>query len=145
MYRRRGNSIEVFLIHPGGPYWVNKNSGAWSIPKGEINAGEDAIDAARREFQEETGFVAEGELIPLPSVKQKSGKVVSAWAVEGEIDPTAVKSNTFSMEWPPKSGRQTEFPEVDGAAWFSIDAAKSHMIPAQIALIESLCAHLAII
>jgi predicted NUDIX family NTP pyrophosphohydrolase len=141
MYRRSGDSsIEVFLIHPGGPFWSKKDLGAWSIPKGEYGDDEDPLDAARREFREETGYDAEGEFIPLDPVKQKGGKIVSAWAVEGSIDATAVSSNTFSMEWPPRSGRQTEFPEVDKAGWFSPDEARAKINPAQAAFIDALCA-----
>jgi predicted NUDIX family NTP pyrophosphohydrolase len=144
MYRRSGDSIEVFLIHPGGPFWAKKDFGAWSIPKGQYEDDEAPLDAARREFREETGFDADGEFIPLAPIKQKSGKVVSAWAVEGSIDATAIESNTFSMEWPPKSGRQTEFPEADGAGWFSPDEARVKLNPAQAVLVDSLCAHLGI-
>ena len=140
MYRRTGDtSIEVFLIHPGGPFWAKKDLGAWSIPKGEYGDGEEPLDAARREFREETGFDADGEFIRLEPVKQKGGKVVSAWAVEGSIDASAIKSNNFSIEWPPKSGRQTEFPEVDKAAWFSPDEARAKINPAQAAFIDYLC------
>ena len=140
MYRRtRDSSIEVFLIHPGGPFWARKDLGAWSIPKGEYGEDEDPLDAARREFREETGFDADGEFIPLEPVKQKGGKVVSAWAVEGSIDPAAIKSSTFSIEWPPKSGRQAEFPEVDRAEWFSPDEARLKLNPAQAAFVDSLC------
>ncbi|HUQ48954.1 MAG TPA: NUDIX domain-containing protein [Gemmatimonadaceae bacterium] len=145
MYRRTGDtSIEVFLIHPGGPFWAKKDIGAWSIPKGEYGNGEEPLDAARREFREETGFDADGEFIPLEPVKQKGGKVVSAWAIEGSIDAAAIKSNTFSMEWPPKSGRQAEFPEADKAAWFSTKDARAKINPAQAAFIDVLCAKLKI-
>ena len=140
MYRRtKDSSIEVFLIHPGGPFWARKDLGAWSIPKGEYGEDEDPLDAARREFREETGFDADGEFIPLEPVKQKGGKVVSAWAVEGSIDPAAIKSSTFSIEWPPKSGRQAEFPEVDRAEWFSPDEARLKLNLAQAAFVDSLC------
>jgi predicted NUDIX family NTP pyrophosphohydrolase len=140
MYRRTGSSsIEVFLIHPGGPFWSKKDAGAWSIPKGEINEGEDPLAAARREFGEETGFDPGENFIELEPIKQKGGKLVSAWAVEGSIDANAIKSNTFSMEWPPRSGRQTEFPEVDKAAWFSPDEARAKINPAQAAFIDYLC------
>lgn len=142
MYRRCGNSpsIEVFLIHPGGPFWAKKDLGAWSIPKGQLGEDEAPLDAARREFREETGFEAVGEFIQLEPVKQKGGKVVAAWAVEGSIDPGKINSNTFLMEWPPGSGRQTEFPEVDKAGWFSPDDARAKINPAQAALIDALCA-----
>ncbi len=144
MFRHRGNSIELLLIHPGGPYSARKDLGAWSIPKGEIDAGEDPHAAARREFNEETSFDAVGEFIPLRQIRQKSGKTVSAWAVEGDIDPAGVRSNTFTMEWPPRSGRETEFPEVDKAGWFTVAEARSKMIEAQFALVKSLCDHLGI-
>ncbi len=144
MYRRTGDSIEVFLIHPGGPFWARKDLGAWSIPKGEYDDEEDPLDAARREFREETGFDAEGEFIPLEPVKQKGGKIVSAWAVEGSIDASAIKSNTFLIEWPPKSGREAEFPEVDRAEWFSPAEARAKINPAQAAIIDALCASLSI-
>jgi predicted NUDIX family NTP pyrophosphohydrolase len=142
MYRRSGDSIEVFLIHPGGPFWAKKDLGAWSIPKGQYEDDEAPLDAARREFREETGFDAEGVFIPLSPVKQKSGKVVSAWAVEGSIDAAAINSNMFSMEWPPRSGRQAEFPEADRAGWFSPDEARVKLNGAQVAFVDSLCAHL---
>lgn len=140
MYRRTGDSsIEVFLVHPGGPFWAKKDLGAWSIPKGEYSDDEDPLDAGRREFKEETGFDADGEFIPLEPIKQKGGKIVSAWAVEGSIDPDAINSNTFSIEWPPKSGRQAEFPEVDRAGWFSPGEARMKLNPAQAAFIDFLC------
>jgi predicted NUDIX family NTP pyrophosphohydrolase len=142
MYRRNRDSIEVFLIHPGGPFWAKKDLGAWSIPKGQYEDDEAPLDAARREFREETGFDADGEFIPLSPVRQKSGKVVSAWAVEGSIDAAAIESNMFSMEWPPKSGRQAEFPEADRAGWFSPAEARRKLNPAQVAFVDSLCAHL---
>ena len=142
MYRRNGDSIEVFLIHPGGPFWAKKDLGAWSIPKGQYEDDEAPLDAARREFREETGFDADGEFILLAPVKQKSGKVVSAWAVEGSIDAAAIKSNMFSMEWPPKSGRQAEFPEADRAGWFSPAEARRKLNSAQVAFVDFLCAHL---
>ncbi len=145
MYRQRGESIEVFLIHPGGPFWVKKDLGAWSIPKGQYGDDESALDAARREFREETGFEANGEFITLEPIKQKGGKVVSAWAVEGSIDATAIVSNMFSMEWPPKSGRQTEFPEADRAEWFSPNEARLKLNPAQAAFVDSLCRHLGVV
>ena len=142
MYRRTGDSIELFLIHPGGPFWAKKDLRAWSIPKGEYGDGEKGLDAARREFMEETGSEAAGDFIPLEPVKQRGGKVVSAWAVEGSIDAQAIRSNTFSMEWPPKSGRQAEFPEVDKAGWFSVREARLKLNSAQAAFINSLCDHL---
>jgi len=144
MYRRSGDSIEVFLIHPGGPFWAKKDLGAWSIPKGQYEDDEGPLDAARREFREETGFDADGEFIPLPPIKQKSGKVVTAWAVEGSIDAAAIESNMFSLEWPPKSGRHAEFPEADRAGWFPPAEARGKLNPAQVAFVDSLCAQLGI-
>jgi predicted NUDIX family NTP pyrophosphohydrolase len=121
LYRFCNSTLEVFLVHPGGPYWKKKDLGAWSIPKGEYEAGEDPLSAAKREFQEETGFVfTGGELKALSEVKLSSGKVITAWAVEGDCEATAMRSNQFSMEWPPKSGKMQEFPEVDRASWFTL-------------------------
>ena len=138
MYRVRGRVLEVFLAHPGGPFFEKKDTGVWGIPKGEIDEGEDALTAAQREFEEETGFKAQGEFLPLTPVTQKGGKIVQAWAVEGDCDPTQMKSNMFTMEWPPHSGRQQEFPEVDRARWFSIAEAKQKINPAQIAFLDEL-------
>jgi predicted NUDIX family NTP pyrophosphohydrolase len=142
MFRRPGAAIEIFLIHPGGPFWAKKDLGAWSIPKGEYGPDEEPLDAARREFNEETGFTVDGEFIPLPPIKQKGGKIVSAWAVEGNVNASAIQSNSFSMEWPPKSGRQAEFPEVDRAGWFDRDEARLKLNPGQAPLVDALCAHL---
>jgi len=138
MFRKRDGQLQVFLVHPGGPLWTKKDIGAWSIPKGEIDPGEDPLSAAQREFEEETGVKISGRFIPLSSVKLKSGKVVQAWAVEGECDPETIKSNTFSMEWPPRSGRKQEFPEIDRAAWFGIGEAKEKINKGQVPLIEEL-------
>lgn len=138
MYRRRDGALEVFLVHPGGPFWQNKDAGSWSIPKGEYAPGEDPLEAAKREFQEETGFEASGKFIPLTPRKQPSGKIISAWAFEGDGDASGIKSNTFSMEWPPRSGRQQEFPEVDRAGWFSIPAAGEKIIKGQSGFLEEL-------
>jgi predicted NUDIX family NTP pyrophosphohydrolase len=137
MFRKK-NGIEVFLVHPGGPLWSKKDLGAWSIPKGLLEQEEDALEAAKREFLEETGFIAEGRFIPLSAVKLKSGKVVQAWAVEGDSNPAAIKSNLFSMEWPPHSGKTREFPEVDRAAWFGIEEAKNKINQGQVGLLEEL-------
>jgi predicted NUDIX family NTP pyrophosphohydrolase len=138
LYRRRQGVLEVFLVHPGGPYWAQKDLGAWSIPKGEFSPSEDPLAAARREFAEETGFTAIGTFRPLTPVKQPGGKVIQAWAVEGDCDPGAIRSNTFSVEWPPGSGRQQIFPEVDRAAWFSLEAAKAKILKGQVALLNEL-------
>jgi predicted NUDIX family NTP pyrophosphohydrolase len=131
MFRRRGGEPEVLLVHPGGPFWVHKDNGAWSIPKGEVEAGEDVLASARREFAEETGFRAEGPFIPLRPLRQPSGKVVHAWAFEGDADPELLHSNMVSLEWPPKSGRRREFPEVDRAAWLSLGEAAQKILPGQ--------------
>lgn len=140
MFRSCGLGLEVFLVHPGGPYWTKKDEGAWSIPKGEFQEDESAFEAARREFREETGFEAIAEkYIQLEPLKQPSRKVISAWAFEGDCDPSAITSNTFCMEWPPKSGKQAEFAEVDRAGWFTIDRAKKKIVSGQIGFIEQLC------
>lgn len=138
MYRKGKNGIEVFLAHPGGPFFKKKDAGAWSIPKGEIGEGEDPLGAAKREFEEETGCRPEGPLLPLTPVEQKSGKIVLSWAVEGDCDADSITSNTFSLEWPPKSGRMQEFPEVDRAAWFTIGEARQKINPAQAPLLDEL-------
>jgi predicted NUDIX family NTP pyrophosphohydrolase len=138
LYRLRDRTIEVFLVHPGGPFWAKKDAGCWSVPKGEVDENEDRLDAARREFREETGVAVDGDFIALRPVKQAGGKVVHAWAVEGDCNPEAITSNTFSLEWPPRSGKRKEFPEVDRAAWFKLDAAKEKILKAQIALLEEL-------
>ena len=131
MFRRRGDTLEVLLVHPGGPFWAKKDLGAWSIPKGEYTEGEDALAAARREFEEETGFAATGEFLQLTDLRQPGGKIVSAWAFEGDCDPSLARSNTFSMEWPPGSGKTREFPEVDRAAWFTIETARLKLLKGQ--------------
>jgi predicted NUDIX family NTP pyrophosphohydrolase len=138
MYRRREEGLQVFLVHPGGPFWAKKDLGAWSIPKGEYDQDEDALAAARREFTEETGFVAEGEFIPLTPLKQPSGKIIQAWALAGDCDAGAVKSNTFTMEWPPRSGATKEFPEIDRAGWFTMEEAKVKIIKGQARFLEEL-------
>lgn len=138
LFRRRGSALEFFLVHPGGPFFSGKDDGVWGIPKGELARGEDAFEAAKREFEEETGFRAEGTFLPLTAVQQKSGKTVLAWAVEGACDPAKLLSNTFTMEWPPRSGRQQEFPEVDRAAWFGYEEARKKINPAQAAFLEEL-------
>lgn len=128
----------MLLAHPGGPYWARKDDGAWSIPKGEFEDDEDPLAAARREFEEEMGHPADGDFLPLDPLKQPSGKVVFAWAVNGEFDPSMVKSNMFSMEWPPKSGREEQFPEVDRAAWFPIDVAQQKILKGQAPFLDQL-------
>jgi predicted NUDIX family NTP pyrophosphohydrolase len=138
MYRRRAEHLEVLLVHPGGPLWARKDAGAWSIPKGELDDGEDALAAAKREFEEETGIRPSGEFVPLQAITQKSGKIVHAWAFSGDCDPSAIRSNAFTMEWPPRSGKQREFPEVDRAEFFEIEEAKRRINPAQAALISEL-------
>jgi predicted NUDIX family NTP pyrophosphohydrolase len=138
LYRITDNQLQVFLVHPGGPFFRNKDEGAWSIPKGEYVDGEEPLAAARREFEEETGQPISGKFIALRSVKQKSGKVVYAWAVEGDIDHNAIKSNLFEIEWPPKSGKKVNFPEIDRAGWFTTEAARQKIIQAQSGLIEEL-------
>jgi len=136
MYRDRLGRLEFLLVHPGGPSWRNKDTGAWTIPKGEIGAGEDAFAAAKREFVEELGFQPEIEPIALTPIRQKGGKLVHAWAFRGDFDPARVQSNLFSIEWPPRSGRTQEFPEVDRAEWYDLETAKTKINPAQIALLE---------
>ena len=138
LYRKRGGALEFFLVHPGGPFFVNKDAGVWGIPKGLIDEGEDPLAAARREFEEETGFKAGGAVRLLAPIRQKGGKIVHAWAMEGDCDPEKMKSNTFTMEWPPHSGRQQEFPEVDRAGWFTLKEAKRVINPAQAGLLEEL-------
>ena len=132
MYRRiAGGAIEVLLAHPGGPYWRNKDDGAWTIPKGEFEAPEEAMVAARREFLEETGFAPRAPFIPIGEIRQKGGKRIQAWAFEGDADPAGLRSNEFEIEWPPRSGKRQSFPEVDAIAWFSPDQARVKMNPAQ--------------
>jgi len=138
LYRKRHGSIEVFLVHPGGPIWANKDDGAWSIPKGEFDAGEDPLKAAKREFQEETSVVVVGKYLPLTPIRQRGGKIVYAWAVRSDLDAATVKSNTFSIEWPPGSGKMREFPEVDRAEWFTITLAKRRILKSQLGLLEQL-------
>ena len=139
LYRVKRGAPEVLLVHPGGPFWARRDAGAWSIPKGEYEHGDDPRASALREFEEETGAaLPPGELIDLGSVKQKGGKVVSAWAAEGDLDADAVRSNTFTMEWPPRSGRTVEFPEIDRAGWFGVDAAREKLVAAQAEFLDRL-------
>jgi len=144
MYRRRDGELQVFLAHPGGPFFARKDAGAWTIPKGEIEPGDDAVTTARREFAEEIGLEAPHVLLPLGSIRQKGGKVVHAWAFEGECeDERPVQSNTFTMQWPPGSGRMQQFPEVDRAQFFDLAAARVKIIGAQAELIDRLASLLA--
>jgi predicted NUDIX family NTP pyrophosphohydrolase len=138
LYREGADGLEVLLVHPGGPFWKNKDEGAWSIPKGMVDEGEDPFDAALREFHEETGGSPAGEPIALEPLRQKSGKVLHAWAMRGAFDPATLRSNTFSTEWPPKSGKQQEFPEVDRAAWFPMEEAGRRILNGQAALLSDL-------
>jgi predicted NUDIX family NTP pyrophosphohydrolase len=140
MYRRKNNVPEVFLVHPGGPFWAKKDKGAWSIPKGEHEPDDDPLAAAKREFEEETGFAPQGSFLALGEQKQTGGKIVTAWAVEGDCDPSKLKSNTFLLEWPPRSGRMAEFPEVDRWEWFSMDAAQERILSGQKIFLDQLIA-----
>lgn len=136
---RRSRGLELFLVHPGGPFFRNKDEGAWSIPKGEVEDGAEPLAAALREFSEETGAAApQGELVPLGEIRQKGGKRVLAWAIEGDLDPAAVKSNSFELEWPPRSGRKREFPEIDRAEFFPPAVARRKLNPAQAELVDRL-------
>jgi len=138
LFRRSSGAVEVFIAHPGGPFWASRDAGAWTIPKGAVDEGEDLLDTARREFLEETGIVAQGPFIPLGAVKQKSGKTVHAWAWEGDADPASIVSNETRSEWPRGSGRWVTFPEVDRCAWFDLATARRKMNPAQAELLPRL-------
>jgi len=139
LHRRRGDELEVLLVHPGGPFWARRDLGAWSIPKGEYADGEEPFAAARREFQEELGTAPpDGDAADLGEVRQKSGKLVRAWAIAGDLDPATASSNTFEMEWPPRSGRKIEVPEVDRVEWFALAAAREKINAAQVALLDRL-------
>lgn len=140
LYRQSKRGLEVFLVHPGGPFWAKKDLGAWSIPKGEYVEGEAPLDAAIREFQEETGFPATGVFIDLGTIRQSGAKVVSAWAFEGDCNPAQLRSNLSRLEWPPHSGRRLEFPEVDQGRWFSLPEAREHILRSQAPLLETLSA-----
>jgi predicted NUDIX family NTP pyrophosphohydrolase len=131
MYRKRNARLEALLVHLGGPFWKNKDRGAWFVPKGEINRGEDHLIAAQREFKEETGLIPAGEFMSLGRVKHQSGKTVTAWAFAGDCDPGSLQSNTFEMEWPPKSGKRAQFPEIDRAEFFTVERAREKMHPAE--------------
>ncbi len=144
MYRRAPGSIEIFLVHPGGPFWKNKDAGAWTFPKGEYKEGEEnPLAAALREFHEETGRAIDGEFIDLGAVEQKGGKIVRLWAVQGDFDASALRSNTFEMEWPPKSGLRQEFPEADRGGWFSPEEARHKLLVAQAPFVDRLCERVA--
>lgn len=138
LFREASGGLEVLLLHPGGPFWSRKDEGAWSIPKGEFEEGEDPLAAARREFEEETGASAPGEALVLGALKQSGGKTVHAWAVRGDFDPALLRSNTFLLEWPPKSGRMQEFPEVDRAGWFPLDEARRKILKGQAGFLDRL-------
>lgn len=140
MYRECDDGLEVFLAHPGGPYWKNRDEGAWTIPKGLVEEGEDPLATACREFAEETGFEPRGPFLPLGDVRQKGGKIVVAWAFAGDADPASICCNSFSMEWPPKSGRMIDVPEIDRCAWFDPDTARIKLNPAQAAFVDRLVA-----
>jgi predicted NUDIX family NTP pyrophosphohydrolase len=142
VYRRAAGELQVFLVHPGGPLWAKKDDGAWSIPKGEYDPGEDPLQAAKREFEEETGTAIDGNFTPLAPIRQRSGKTVRVWAIEGDFDAASLKSNLFSLEWPPRSGRMAEFPEVDRGAWFALAAARRKILPGQSGFLDQLSAHL---
>jgi predicted NUDIX family NTP pyrophosphohydrolase len=139
LYKRTGNGgVRVFLVHPGGPLWAKKDDGAWSIPKGEYEAGEEPLAAARREFAEETGSAIDGNFVALQPLKQPSGKTVCAWAVEGDIDASGIRSNVFTLEWPPRSGRFAQYPEVDRAEWFPLDTARARILRGQAGFLDQL-------
>lgn len=143
LFRKAAAGLQVLLVHPGGPFWARKDEGAWSIPKGLADPGEDLLAAAQREFLEETGMAVDGEFLDLGAHRQPGGKTVRAWALEGDFDPAALRSNTFSLEWPPRSGRTAEFPEVDRAVWFSVDEALEKINKGQRPIIEALVERLA--
>jgi predicted NUDIX family NTP pyrophosphohydrolase len=142
LYRLNGKAPEFFLVHPGGPFWKNKDAGAWSIPKGEFTEEEDPLEAAKREFEEETGMKCTGKFIALDAIKQKSGKLVMAWALEKDIDPALIKSNIFKLEWPPKSGKMLDVPEIDKGGWFDLNEAKQKINPSQAAFLDQLISKL---
>ena len=142
LYRRRPSGPEVLLIHPGGPYWARKDDGVWSIPKGLYEEGEDPEAAARREFTEETGHTPVSQLVQLGTFRQPSGKLLLAYAAEGDFDPVTLTSNAFSIEWPPRSGRMQAFPEADRAGWFAPPAARAKLLKGQLPLLEAFLAHL---
>jgi predicted NUDIX family NTP pyrophosphohydrolase len=138
LYRIRQSGLEVFLVHPGGPFWAKKDDGAWSIPKGEFEEGEDPLSVAKREFQEETEFSVDGNFIALNPLQPPGGKRIYAWGVKGDCAAESIKSNLFSVEWPPRSGKRGEFPEVDRAGWFTLEAARKKILPGQVGFLEEL-------
>jgi predicted NUDIX family NTP pyrophosphohydrolase len=138
MYRIRNKTLEVFLVHPGGPFWSKKDLGAWSIPKGEYDPDEETLEAAKREFKEETGLEPQGDFRELTPIKQKGGKVVSSWFFQGDCNPESVRSNNFSLEWPSKSGKFVEFPEIDRAAWYTIQEAREKILKGQTPFLDEL-------
>ena len=142
LYRNRHEHTEYFLVHPGGPFWKNKDIGAWSVPKGEFEEGDDPLKAAQREFEEETGIAIQGNFRALTPVKQKSGKMIYTWACEGDIDHAIIRSNTFPIEWPPRSGKYIDIPEVDKGGWFTYEEAKEKLIPGQVPILDELRAML---
>lgn len=142
MYRRHGPGLEVLLAHPGGPFWSRRDAASWTLPKGEIDEGEDPLAAACREFSEETGFVPTPPFLPLGELRQKSGKRISAWAFEGDADPSQLRSNLFAMEWPPRSGRFKDFPEVDRVQWYDLRTAAAKLIAGQVPFLAALEAQL---
>jgi predicted NUDIX family NTP pyrophosphohydrolase len=142
MFRRRGGELEVLLMHPGGPFWAKKDDGAWSIPKGLFEPGEDALAAARREFAEETGLAPSGDFVPLGTFRQPSGKMIVAYAVPGDFDLAGFRSNRFEIEWPPRSGHLQSFPEADRAGWFTLGQARHKLNKGQVAIVEALAKHL---
>jgi predicted NUDIX family NTP pyrophosphohydrolase len=138
MFRMRDGELEYLLAHPGGPFWKDRDTGAWTIPKGEIQSGEEPLAAAQREFEEEVGLKPRGKFMELTPIRQRSGKLVHAWAFEGDCDPSCIESNVFKMEWPPNSGRFEDCPEVDRARFFRMEEAKRKINPAQVAFLEEL-------
>jgi predicted NUDIX family NTP pyrophosphohydrolase len=139
---RKAPTLELLLVHPGGPFFKNKDLGAWTIPKGEVESNEDPLNTALREVEEELGQRPAGPFTPLGAIKQKGGKTVHAWAAESNLDPATIRSNTFTLEWPPRSGKKAEFPEIDRAQWFDLDAARQKINPAQVALLDTLAANM---
>jgi len=140
LYRKQQDELQLLLVHPGGPFWAKKDAGAWTIPKGELSEGEDPLSAAKREFNEETGHVVTGPFTKLTPLKQKSGKLIYAWAAEGDLDLNDFKSNEFEMEWPPRSGKYRSFPEADKAGWFSLKEASVKILPGQLGFVSELAA-----